>query len=240
MQYTTEKDGTSSYYTHWGAGKNKDKVVIKQEVDNVERKFIEGMSKQVQNIGKNEWKISHAHINSMHLNASENLLFQWRSTVEAQGCQFIANVVFRDPLGHALSLHKHQAKCCSRANWSQHLYTQSELGHWEAQLDFFLYSKIDRNPHGVEPKEKVRRALELLQRHFDLVVVGDHDKYRNVILKLTGWEEKVMTRTNSYFGKLIFSKEDVQTIQKLIAGNGDEDFISKVKLLYQDSFSFLS
>ena len=94
-----------------------------------------------------EWRVSHCHHSSLHLNVSEYLMSQWRSEVESQGCAFIVNVMFRDPLSHSMSLYKHIKRFnSSREEWNDHLNTTSEIGYWQTQLDYFLYNFLERNP----------------------------------------------------------------------------------------------
>lgn len=90
------------------------------------------------------------------------------------------------------------------------------------------------NQYGVPKEEKVRRALELLQKHFDIVTVGDHARYKETLLRMTGWEDREMPRHNTHRGELIFTKEQVEELQKLLTANGDIDFISEVKKLYDE------
>ena len=126
----------------------------------------------------------------MHLNTTERYLKQWRDTVESQGCAFIAATMFRDPLSHTMSLHKHIKRYdSSREVWTKHLETTSEMGQWSTQLDYFLYNFIDRNPNEVDKDVKVQRALQLLRDHFDLVSVGDHDRFQKELLDITGFPD---------------------------------------------------
>ena len=221
-------------FEHWV--RNKDGSGVRKS----EKVFIEGnrnhggMNEFVTNITQNEWRISHCHHSSMHLNVTEHYLSEWRSAVEDQGCAFIANVMFRDPLGHALSLFKHIDRYdSSRDVWTKHLYTKSEMGQWQTQLDYFLYNFLDRNPYGVDKDIKVQRALQLLHDHFDIVSVGDHNGYKKKLLSMTGWDDLEMERTNTYNGELTFTKEEIEEMQKLMNQNGDTDFMYEVSKLYK-------
>ena len=221
-------------FEHWG--RNKDGSGVRKS----EKVFIEGnrkhggMNEFVTNIKQNEWRISHCHHSSMHLNVTEHYLSEWRSAVEDQGCAFIANVMFRDPLGHTLSLFKHIDRYdSSRDVWTNHLYTKSEMGQWQTQLDYFLYNFLDRNPYGVDKDIKVQRALQLLHDHFDIVSVGDHNGYKKKLLSMTGWDDLEMERTNTYNGELSFTKKEIEEMQKLMNDNGDTDFMYEVKKLYK-------
>lgn len=105
------------------------------------------MNDFVLDLESNEWRIAHCHHNSLHLNESEHYLDSWRSAVERQGCHFVGNVMFRESLSHTLSLYKHLKRYNSTTDeWTRHLKTQSELGHWATELDFFLYNNLARNP----------------------------------------------------------------------------------------------
>mmetsp|Transcript_8332 Transcript_8332/g.20459 ORF Transcript_8332/g.20459 Transcript_8332/m.20459 type:complete len:328 (-) Transcript_8332:27-1010(-) len=226
-------DETAKYFTRWG--RDPDGGVSK----NIQPEFIEGgrnkirspgMNKFVSNIQPDEWRISHCHHGSLHLNITDNFLSQWRSEVESQGCAFVATVMFRDPLSHALSLYKHIERFNStRDLWANHLYTKSEMGYWSTQLDYFLYNFITRNPGGVSKKNKVQRALQLLQDHFDIITVGRHDWLRDELLAMIGWENKTMARKNTYTKDITFTKKEVEEMQKLLDVNGDTEFVYEIK-----------
>ena len=133
------------YFTHWGGHH------IIGDGARVQDGFVSGdnggMNAFVRDLGPNEWRISHCHHNSLHLNESEYLLDLWRLEVEAQGCHFVGNVMFRESLSHTLSLYKHLRRYnSSKEEWPMHLTTKSDLGHWATELDFFLYNNLVRNP----------------------------------------------------------------------------------------------
>ncbi len=122
------------------------------------------------NLGEQEWRAGQVHYADPPLNTSEHLWYKWRSTVESQGCQMINAIMFRDPLNHAMAQYKY------------------EEDHRTTVLDYFLYNDAIglRNSSNATKEEKVQRGMELLQRHFDVVSVGDHTKYMNEILNYTG------------------------------------------------------
>ena len=94
-----------------------------------------------------KWRIAHCHHSSLHLNVSEDNLSQWRQSVESPGYNFIAHVMFCDPLSHTLSLYKHlQRFNYTREGWLEHLANMTEMGPWQTQLDYFLYNSLARNP----------------------------------------------------------------------------------------------
>jgi len=211
------------------------------------------MNAHIRNLGPNEWRIAHSHLMSTYLNESEPLLNKWRSDVEAQGCELINTVMLRDPLNHAMALHKHvHAKNSTRQNWSKLLSSPTGQGLWATILDFFLYNNHGnryhddypfgpggRNPFNVTKEEKVKRAMELLHRHFDVVTVADHATFVSRVLKLTGWKHIDMPKTNVYKGVLKFTKKEVEFLQKGLERNGDFDFVDRVKLEYHDYLSYL-
>jgi hypothetical protein len=238
MAQSTKRNGTSKYFTFWrDPSRMKPKSNSLEERGIVQRNFIYGMDKLVRNISMNEWRIAHAHHNSFHLNESESVLSNWRSIVESNGCHLVASVLFRDALIHSLALHKYQEGDISREEWVDHLHTKDKLSlyRYDTQLDYFLYSRITRNPHAVDAQVKVDRALELLARHFDIVAVGGHEKFKHRMQQFTGWVDKEMPRRNSHEGTLNFTKKEVENMQKLLEENGDIDFMEKVKLLFVDN-----
>jgi hypothetical protein len=238
LEQSTKRNGTSEYFTFWGDPRKTQDYSLEAR-EKLQRNFINGVDKLVQNISMNEWRIAHAHHNSFHLNESESVLSNWRSTVESNGCHFVASVLFRDALSHSLALYKYRKGNVSREEWIDHLHTKDQLSlyrdGYDTQLDYFLYNRITRNPHGVDAQVKVDRALQLLARHFEIVAVGGHKKFKQRIQQFTGWEEKEMPRKNSHRGTLNFTKKEVENMQKLLEENGDIDFIEKVKLLFDNS-----
>lgn len=233
IDQSTQRNGSALYFTHYGT---RERTV--EEKDHMEGLFIEGMNKHVQNISSDEWRISHAHTTSLHLNKSEGVLSSWRSEVESQGCKFIASVVFRDPLSHSLALAKH-SDFVPREEWVGHLEARDTLSppNMPAQIDFFLYNTVVRNPHNLTTAAKVERALEILVRHFDVVSVGEHGHFAKRLCSITGWKCKELSRLNSgpSEGRLVFSKHDIEKLQRLLRVNGDIDFIERVKLIYGNS-----
>lgn len=164
-----------------------------------------------------------------------------------------ASVMFRDPLNHAMSLYKIVAsKNSTKAEWTRHLESPTGTGKWGTVLDFFLYNihgnrqRDDyphgpggRNPFNVTKEVKVRRALELLHRHFDVVTVGDHAAFMERVLRWTGWPTVKMPHGNVFNKDLHFTKDSVQNLQKLLEENGDLDFIERVKVEYHNHLTYL-
>ncbi|KAL7533364.1 hypothetical protein ACHAXR_009589 [Thalassiosira sp. AJA248-18] len=212
-KYANPRKGYNySYFQHWEAdfkgGKSKD---IPTLVQRSESAFIKGMNEHVQNMGEDEWRIAHGHINSMHINETEQLLYQWRKTVEDQGCHMINTIMLRDPLSHTMSLHKVVTRKNSTWDeWTAFLNEPSGRGLWATNLDFVLYNKGRRNPYKVTKEEKVRRAMEILERHFDVVTVGNHNLFMNLVLNRTGWDYIEMPYTNTFKGELTFTKKRVE------------------------------
>ncbi|KAL7551526.1 hypothetical protein ACHAWF_014713 [Thalassiosira exigua] len=209
-----EKSFNYRYYQHWQLD-FKGAEPQSQEVLTVaiqsETKFAQGVGEHVRDLGKSEWRIVHCHTNSLYLNESEALLEGWRDAVERRGCAMVNTVMLREPLNHAMSLHKIALrKNRTREEWLGFLGEPTGRGRWATNLDFFLYNKGRRNPYNVSKEEKVQRAMEILARHFDVITVGDHTSFVNQVLNLTGWGIVPMPYTNVYKGELRFTKKEVQ------------------------------
>lgn len=100
-----------------------------QHPEDVEAKFRKGMNRHIRNLGPNEWRIAHSHVTSTYLNESEGDLYEWRSMVEAQGCELINTVMLRDPLNHAMSLHKIiENKNATKDDWATYLESPTGTG----------------------------------------------------------------------------------------------------------------
>jgi len=251
-----EVNVNATYFTHWkrdkkGYGLNEsqqtfidggDKHNILNQYGGDEKKHG-GMNEFVEDFEESEWKIAHIHHSSLELNVSEHLLQGWRDTVESQGCGYVATVMFRDPLSHTLSLHKHLGRFSAAhghkidsEEYMSHLKTPNVLGIWATQLDYFLYNFLNRNPYSVDKETKVKRALQLLRDHFDIVTVGNHEGHMKAVLRATGWPKLEMQTMNVHKKDLEFTKKQIESIQKLLKENGDIDLVNGVEILFKDLF----
>eukprot|EP00804_Cyclotella_cryptica_P022882 CCRYP_005081-RA/>CCRYP_005081-RA protein AED:0.05 eAED:0.05 QI:52/1/1/1/0.75/0.6/5/1425/385 len=250
-KYQKPENGNHRYFQRWA------RAVVNgqpnEEAEGIEKLFNSMMDDYVQNLGPNEWRIAHSHLCNNYLNESDDILNRWRSTVESQGCGMINSVMLRDPLNHAMSLYKvMKSKKSSRDDWAAHLQSLSAPGKWNTVLDFFLYNiqihryhdnyptNIGRNPFNVTKEEKVRRAMEILDTHFDVITIGDHAEFKRQILNMTGWTDMDIPHANVYKKELDFTKKEIEALQKGLAKNGDTDFIDMVKLRYQWPLSYLT
>ena len=186
----------TSYWTSWGRH------------DGRERVFIKGMNNQTQRIGPTEWRVVHAHGFSYFPNASEAYLYKWREEVESQGCAFVVTTMLRDAIGHTIS----QSKGMIKPNYTldeflSHLEPRNynERGHFTTQLDYLLYNMGPRNEYNATKEEKVRRAVEIMQRHFDILLLSDYDRFATIIHKITGWIPKKIRPSNIFYGDLNYS-----------------------------------
>mmetsp|Transcript_85 Transcript_85/g.202 ORF Transcript_85/g.202 Transcript_85/m.202 type:complete len:303 (-) Transcript_85:187-1095(-) len=239
-KYSSPKLYNFAYFQHWKSDFHSGQARDVSHALESEKNFTLGMDKHVEGLEADEWRLAHCHINSMYLNETEYLLQKWRSTVESQGCHMINTIMLRDPLSHALSLHKViKRKRSNIEEWAAFLKNPAERGLWATNLDFLLYNKARRNPHNAKKEEKVRRAMEILQRNFDVVTVGDHDKFMNSVLEMTGWNRIEMPHANTFKGELNFTKKQVENLQKLLRGNGDLDFMDAVRVRYNGYLDYL-
>ena len=62
-----------------------------------------------------------------------------------------------------------------------------------------------RNEYNATKEEKVRRAVELLQRHFDVLLLSDYDRFADIIHKITGWTPLKIKPANVFGGDLNYS-----------------------------------
>ena len=107
---------------------------------------------------------------------------------------------------------------------------------WRGQLDYFLFN--NGKMEEMEVRDKVKRGLEILQRHFDLVLLNNREQFSNTLLKVTGWSS-TGGLAKKMDGDLVFTKDLVSKFSKLAAKNGDEDFIDGVSHVYNDNLGYL-
>ena len=202
--------------------------------------FIGGVDQQIGKTEPNDWKIIYAHDNSISLVTDENILRSWRDAVEKRGCHFIATTVFQDPMNHSVNHTKKKfAECqCEMDYFKTKLDDILSENPWRGQLDYLLFN--DGATSAIDTRDKVKMGMQLLKHHFDLVLLDNHDKYSETILKVTGWsspediEGKVLSD-----GNLVFSKELIGKFGKLASKNGDSDFIDAVSHVYHNSLGYL-
>lgn len=227
-----EKDYNENvtYWTTWGRH------------DGVQARFIAGMEDKVKDIGPYEWRIVHAHGFSLFPNTSEPYLYQWREAVESQGCGFVMTTMLRDAIGHTIS----QTKGMINPNYTldefvNHLEPENynERGIFNTQIDYLVYNRGPRNEFGASKEEKVRRAMELLTRHFDIVMLSDYQRFTEIILKVTGWEGVKMKHANVFKGELNYTEREMIKIKELTEANGDVLLIDAVKHVYYGHLDYL-
>lgn len=219
-----------TYWTHWGRH------------DGVEKTFIEGMDTQVKDIGAHEWRIVHAHGHSLFPNSSEPYLYQWREAVENQGCGFVMTTMLRDAIGHTISQTKGMININHTVDeFVNHLEPENynQRGLFNTQLDYLVYNRGPRNEYHVTKEERVRRAMELLQRHFDIVMLSDYKRFNDIILKVTGWLGFEMKHANVFKGELDYTERELNKIKTLTEANGDVLFIDAVKHVYYGHLDYL-
>jgi hypothetical protein len=81
--------------------------------------------------------------------------------------------------------------------------------------------------------------MELLGRHFDVVLLNDHERFTQIILKATGWENAPMRHSNAFHGLLNFTERELNRIKYLTDSNGDVMFIDAVKHIYYGHMDYL-
>ncbi|EJK48588.1 hypothetical protein THAOC_32599 [Thalassiosira oceanica] len=175
-------------------------------------------------------------------NSSEPILYQWRADVERQGCAFVATTMLRDAVGHTIS----QSKGMINPNYTldhfvNHLEPENynQRGIFNTQIDYMLYNRGPRNEQNATKYEKVRRAIEILVRHFDVVMVSDYARFTEIICRITGWTCLKMKHANAFKGQLNFTERELRKIKDLTEANGDNLFIDAVKHVYYGHLDYL-
>lgn len=201
--------------------------------------FINEVEGNIQSLAPNDWKIIYSHRNGLGFDTDENILRSWRDIVERQNCHFVAAAVFSDPLDHSI---KHTKKLfgecqCSMVDFKGQMNKIME-DPWTGQLDRFLFNVGDNS--SMEMKDKVKRGVQLLRDHFELVMVDGQADFTEDILRITGWNSRSQVKKASVSdGGLVYSKDLVSKYGKLSTKNGDADFIDAVNHVYHNSLGYL-
>jgi hypothetical protein len=206
--------------------------------------FTDAVEKNIDSIKR--WKIVYAQDNSLSLNFDEALLQKWRDSVTKQQCRFIAATIFADTIDHSVShTYKKLADCnCTSEEFKSRGYDMDEipkggLSDWplRGQLDYFLFNNAEVDVE-IKVNDRVQRGLDILKKHFDLVLLDNRDKLADTVLKVTGWSSPGPI-AKKVFGDLIFTKELVSKYSKLVGKNGDGDFIDAVNHVYNNDLGYL-
>mmetsp|Transcript_23039 Transcript_23039/g.48174 ORF Transcript_23039/g.48174 Transcript_23039/m.48174 type:complete len:367 (+) Transcript_23039:80-1180(+) len=228
-----------------------DESLISNSEHNSKESFVKRAEKQIQNIGQNEWKIiynTHRDDNGLAFDADEKILRSWRDAMDLGGgnneCRFVAAVAFSDPLDHSMKQTKKLfSDCeCTMEKFKGKIKEMVKDRPWKSQLDGFLFNNSENNS-SMDMKEKVRRGIQLLRDHFEVVMVDDGRSQGNLaeeILRITGWSsQSVVKKATVSDGELVYSKDLVSSYGKMSTKNGDADFIDAVNHIYHNRLGFL-
>lgn len=151
--------------------------------------------------------------------------------------------MLRDAIGHTVSQSKGTINPnLTMAEWMMHLQPENATSsdrYWNTQIDYLLYNRGPRNEYNATKEEKVKRAVELLSRHFDLVGYSNYDYFMDAVLNVTGWERQPMKHANSFNGELRYTQRELEMVKRLTEENGDVMFIDAVKHLYYGHLNYL-
>ena len=218
---------------------------ISSEDQESKEAFLSEVEKQIQTIGTADWKIIYSHKNGLAFATDENILRSWRDAVERQNCQFIAASVFSDSLDHSI---KHTKKLFAECNCSMEEFKEKmEMGvtipsmhPWTGQLDHFLFNSGGSSSKMDIPKQRVKRGIQLLRDHLDIVLVDGQGDFAEEILRVTGWSARKRVKKASVSdGGLVYSKDLVSGFGKMSTKNGDAEFLDAVQHIYHNSLAYL-
>lgn len=202
----------------------------------VAKKFVEQVEKRIQNLTTTSlsgWKVLHSHHWNFGMNETAPLLQDWKFQVEnIQKCKFLMTTIVREPLDHFLA--KFRYKKINTTNLQHSILVEKQ-----SQLEYFMYNWMRQNDtfsnsqHYVEVDnvtEKVRRALQIVDQYYDIVVMDSNvTKAEEAVDAWTQWPKHVSVRGNT--GKdSMFSKSDIRKIWKFLDASGDFEFYRQLKL----------
>eukprot|EP00581_Thalassiosira_minuscula_P017513 CAMPEP_0183714232 /NCGR_PEP_ID=MMETSP0737-20130205/8832_1 /TAXON_ID=385413 /ORGANISM="Thalassiosira miniscula, Strain CCMP1093" /LENGTH=363 /DNA_ID=CAMNT_0025943139 /DNA_START=26 /DNA_END=1117 /DNA_ORIENTATION=- len=218
---------------------------ISSEERESKESFVSKVEEQIDTLGPKEWKMVYSHENGLGFDADEYVLRSWRDIVERQGCGFVAAAIFSDPLDHSM---KHTKKLfseclCTMMEFKERIKRIMAENPWMGQLDHFLYNSGEKPP-GIPNNDKVKRGMQLLKDHFEVVMVDDDgraDNFAEEILRITGWISGggVEKATVSDVGGIVYSKDLISKYGKMSTANGDADFMDAVNHVYHNSLGYL-
>lgn len=200
--------------------------------------FLKRVESKIENVGPHDWTMIRARRGGLAFDVDEHVLRSWREAVERGNCTFVAAAVFSDPLDHSIKQTKQLfSECqCNMTDFKERM-TDIMEDPWTGQLDSFLFNGHNSS---MDTKEKVKRSMQLLRDHFELVMVYDKADLAEEILRFTGWtSQSGVKRATVSDGGLVYSKDLISKFGKVSTGNGDADFIDAVNHVYHNSLGYL-
>ena len=220
--------------------------------------FARKMGEQLQKpLGPNEWRLSQAHGCSLLPIEDEANLYKWREAVESQGCKFILTTVVRDPLSHTISqlkmkqyaemkALKHEGNTIniSMEEWLAQLGTSNRTAPrvWATQLDYFLFNCWDKNldlSNEMTREEKVRKAMDILRKHFDLVIYQNHELFVEIITRMIEFVPISLRSSNEHKLEINFTSDEIGLMKRRVYENGDVDWINAIRHVYDAQLQYL-
>jgi len=211
--------------------------------------FLGEVTNQIRSLGRKDWKIVRSNGKSgLAFLEDGGELNAWRDLVEERNCKFVAAIVFSDALDHSIRRTKRMfEECdCSYADEFKERIMETVVSNpWTGQLDRFLFNSYNGTQE-MDMRDKVKRGMELLKKHFSIVMVDDTngrgaDDFATELLRITGWSASRRPKKASISddGELLYSKELVSKFTKMSSKNGDADFIDAVNHVYHNSLDYL-
>jgi len=210
--------------------------------------FIKRMEEQLNNtLGPTEWRISHAHGYSLHPTHDEPYLYKWRQQVEDMGCKFIVTTVLRDALSHTISQLKEKMRNQLNLPMEEHvayLGTSNRTAKrmWSTQLDYLLHNRWDKNHdlnYTMSREEKVKTGIDILRRHFDLVIYQNHTRLQEIVPKMMNVPPMPIKSVNLFPLEIKFTAKELGLLKRKIYENGDNDWINAVRHIYDDHLKYV-
>lgn len=86
---------------------------------------------------------------------------------------------------------------------------------------------------------KVRRAMDLLKRHFDLVVYQNHDLFVEIITRMIEFVPISLRSSNQHMLEINFTIDEIRLMKQKIYENGDVDWINAIRHVYGAHLQYL-
>ena len=140
--------------------------------------------------------------------------------------------IAREPLDHFLAKYRYKPKNATNKQYFVEVQKKSHLEYfmynWMRQEDIFDDSKPYVEVDNVT--EKVRRAVEIVDQYYDLVVMDSNvTKAEYAVGAWTQWPKHKSIHSNK--GKdSMFSKSEIRMIWKFLDASGDFEFYRQLKL----------
>jgi hypothetical protein len=85
----------------------------------------------------------------------------------------------------------------------------------------------------------VKTGIDILRRHFDLVIYQNHTRLQEIVPKMMNVPPMPIKSVNLFPLEIKFTAKELGLLKRKIYENGDNDWINAVRHIYDDHLKYV-